>query len=105
EKIKDFLLKYDWKGNVRELENIIERYSLIVGNKEEEDIFIKDILVETKSYEREIPQDDKLVIKIGTMEEIEKQIYRDMLKKYNNNRTLVAENLGVSRTTLWKKLN
>lgn len=39
------------------------------------------------------------------MEEIERQVISQMLERYDNNRTLVAEKLGISRTTLWKKLN
>jgi transcriptional regulator with PAS, ATPase and Fis domain len=45
------------------------------------------------------------MVRFGTMEEIEKQVINKMMELNDNNKTVVAEKLGISRTTLWKKLS
>nr|WP_191812305.1 helix-turn-helix domain-containing protein [Bacillus norwichensis] len=35
---------------------------------------------------------------------METEIYDQLLKKFDNNKTIVANKLGISRTTLWKKI-
>jgi PAS domain S-box-containing protein len=106
-KVRNFFLNYGWPGNIRQLENIVERFQLCVLESQNEDEFIDEILNETEipGESQEVQKEDTLRIEISSMEEIEKQIYEKMLQRYNNNRTIVAEKLGVSRTTLWKKIN
>jgi transcriptional regulator of acetoin/glycerol metabolism len=41
---------------------------------------------------------------IGTIQEMEKYLIIRTLKKLNGNQTEVAKSLGVSRSTLWRKL-
>lgn len=103
--LQNFFLSYDWPGNIRQLENIVERLYLRFNSIKDEEKFIQEIMVETENFENKIDLDDYFVIPKGTIEEVEKHIIQQMLKQYNNNRTLVAEKLGISRTTLWKKLN
>ncbi|WP_019153109.1 sigma-54-dependent Fis family transcriptional regulator [Robertmurraya massiliosenegalensis] len=104
EQLRTFFTSYHWPGNIRQLENIIERLhlrqqSLNFSGKE----FIHEIFMETETDKQQTK--NGLVVKLGTMEEIEQQVIQNMLERYNQNRTLVAEKLGISRTTLWKKLN
>lgn len=106
--LRDFFMSYDWPGNVRQLENVIERFHLRIQNLRDETAFIKDVLRETDDdhdTKNVLSTKEAMVIDYGTMEEIEKQVISKMLERYDNNRTLVAEKLGISRTTLWKKLN
>ncbi|UOF91153.1 sigma 54-interacting transcriptional regulator [Fodinisporobacter ferrooxydans] len=109
EKMKHFFLSYFWPGNIRELENIVERYRLSIQSFTEESHFIREVLNETEFVEppadSESVFEDQLMIKIGTMEDMEKQIIMQMLNRYEQNRRQVAESLGISRTTLWKKLS
>lgn len=102
--LQQFFMNYQWPGNVRQLENIVERYCLRNRTEEEEKKFIAECLHETDDLDSEIIKEG-VHIHYGTMEEIERQVIQHMLKKHGNNRTLVAENLGISRTTLWKKIN
>lgn len=105
--LQNFFMTYPWPGNIRQLENVVERLYLRLNSLKSDKEFIEEIMKETE-YTPEMlksESEDSLIINQGTMEEIEKQVILQMLEKYNNNRTLVAEKLGISRTTLWKKLN
>jgi len=93
------LLKYDWKGNVRELENFIERAALVSGGDViEPRHFFLDGAVKPQLESREVP--------VGsTLKEMEKQLILKTLDEVSGNRTHAAKVLGVSIRTLRNKLN
>ena len=98
EKAMSMLLGLDWKGNVRELENIIERARLL-GEGEvilPEYLFLDDAeTVEKRS----------IGIKAGySVREMEKALISKTLEEVNNNRTHAAKMLGISIRTLRNKL-
>ncbi|GAB6174033.1 hypothetical protein JCM15765_35110 [Paradesulfitobacterium aromaticivorans] len=117
------LQNYSWPGNVRELENVLERYAVLVGRQDtpsylellnffpelwdSDSIHGKKPEVELESFESfgtselEAP----LTVAPAAMDEIESQIIKEMLRRYDGNRTIVAQKLKISRTTLWKKLS
>jgi PAS domain S-box-containing protein len=94
DKSLELLMKYDWPGNVRELENVIE--FMIVRSKEE-----------TLKWEN-LPPDIKPNIKNNQPFEGIKKKYTtelfQLLEKHKWNKTKVAEELGIGRTTLWRLL-
>jgi PAS domain S-box-containing protein len=108
--MKHFFLSYSWPGNIRQLENVVERFQLSVKSHLDEEAFIQSVIRETE-MEQEITDEwttfstDQIAVNIGTLEDMEKQIIHQMLNRFNQNRTSVADNLGISRTTLWKKIN
>lgn len=102
--LQNFFLSYPWPGNIRQLENLVERLYLRVKTEKDIPQFIEDSLRETEE-DMEVQDENVMMINYGTMEDIEKQVIKQMLERYDNNRTLVAELLGISRTTLWKKIN
>ncbi|MEA3285988.1 MAG: sigma-54 dependent transcriptional regulator [Candidatus Marinimicrobia bacterium] len=92
--------KEDWPGNVRQLENIIERAVLYSGEDER-------IAIEHFNLEAEILKaDDASSIKaVTTIAEMEKQMIHNALKRTTNNRTQAADLLGISVRTLRNKLH
>ncbi|KPJ98429.1 MAG: hypothetical protein AMK71_11395 [Nitrospira bacterium SG8_35_4] len=95
------LMDYNWPGNVRELENAIE-HAYIRTRSDKIDV---DSLPKTLkgSLEKNITP-LSLESSPTTMNIVQKHFINELMKKYNGNRTLVAKDLGISRTTLWRKL-
>ena len=90
----------NWQGNIRELRNVMQRY-VILSHEGENSIqlcFDEDIATEAALE----PQD---VTSSGTLDEIEKAVILKRLKQNQGNRRKTAQELGISRSTLWKKLD
>ncbi|MCX7991958.1 MAG: sigma-54 dependent transcriptional regulator, partial [Proteobacteria bacterium] len=97
------LKNYSWPGNIRELQNVIERAVVLC----KDEIITPRELPENLSKEAELR--DQVEIKSGetlddAIERIEKSIILKALKKCDFSQTKTAEYLGVKRTTLRYKL-
>ena len=94
------LINMPWKGNVRELENIIERAVLMCKSDliDMKNLFIneKDRLTEDTRYTFE---------PTVSLKEMERKVIFHALDQTNGNRTNAAEILGISVRTLRNKLN
>jgi len=98
---KDLLLKYDYPGNVRELENIIERAVVIARGS----------LVSTRDLPfsaEPIPSGREEKIRLGTLKDSVEALERKMIlvamEKTKNHQTRAAELLGISERMLRYKL-
>lgn len=91
---KALIQRYDWPGNIRELENIIQRAVIMCDRT----IGIKD-LPETLKYQIDFPEEGLLSLK-----EIERKHIQKVLAATNNNQTKAAEILQIDRKTLRAKI-
>ena len=95
------ILNYEWPGNVREIENLVERAILYSGNEPE--------LKKHHFHLQPIPSEHKSngALEIGavTMAEVEKHVIFKTLELCDDNRTKAAEILGITSRTLRNKLS
>lgn len=90
----DKLLKYSWPGNIRELQHTIEKAVIL---SESSILKPDDLYLKQTGY---MKSNDS----INTLEEMEKQMIQEALEKNNGNFTAAADQLGVTRQTLYNKL-
>lgn len=99
------LMNYSWPGNIRELENTIERSVLVTQS---EHIKINDlptnIVYNSNTNKKPIAVPQSAPQKIVTIDQVEKNVIKDTLLLYKGNIKQTAENLGISRRTLYRKL-
>jgi transcriptional regulator with PAS, ATPase and Fis domain len=91
--LKDYMLKREWKGNVRELQNCIARAVIMCKSKviTHEDI----VLGHTPEDFSTSPQDS-----IVSLKEIKRRYALDSLKRLGNNKSMTAKKLNISVNTL-----
>ena len=92
------LQKYNWPGNVRELQHALER-AVIMSNSQvlnPEDFFFSSN--STRSDESNVTLDDY------HLEEVEKILIRKVLTKHDGNITQAASELGLTRSSLYRRL-
>ena len=96
------LNKYQWRGNVRELENIIERSVLICQG---DTIEPSNLFMEESDTAPETGNGNALGNFRGTIYEMERELIFKTLEETGNNKTKAADILGISIRTLRNKLN
>ncbi len=95
----EFLKHYDFPGNVRELENIIERGVAITTTNTIGMAQLSDELRETniKTFRKKDGQ-------IPSLQDIENDYIQWVLKETNGNQSLAAQTMGIDRVSLWRRL-
>jgi transcriptional regulator with PAS, ATPase and Fis domain len=98
----DLLVSYSWPGNVRQLEHEVERAVTFVEDGE---------VITPALFSDELRSWGSIVASSGgrglsqAIEQIERQMIRDALKRFNGNKSKVARDLGLSRRGLLNKIN
>ena len=90
----DKLLSYEWPGNIRELQHTIEKAVILSESSvlKPEDLYLKSPFSAINSNS------------FITLDEMESQMIRQALEKNNGNFTAAAEQLGITRQTLYNRL-
>jgi len=96
----DRLLKQSWRGNVRELENIIERAAAL----DRDGILGMDDLPFGESERNEDRIIDQARRSSLTLAELEKEYILEVLAECNGSRKNTSRRLGITTATLWRKL-
>jgi len=95
-----FLMNYDYPGNIRELENIIQHGVLLADNN----------VIEKNSLPPQVFQRSQLALEGSrkeqtvNMQQAEEDLIKQALTRFDGNQTETAKNLGISRSTLWRKI-
>jgi transcriptional regulator with PAS, ATPase and Fis domain len=92
----DMLRKFDWPGNVRQLQNEVQRAVLMCESKE---VDVQDLSINTPRIDA--PQDDT---NLTLMEAMERNTIVQMLKETGGNKLETAKRLGIGRQTLYNKI-
>ncbi len=99
EDVLSLLMNYDFPGNVRELENIIERGVALANGRVIEAGHLPEDLRELS-----IKTFRKKEGKIPSLDDQEKAYIKWVLNEVGDNKTLAAQILGIDRVSLWRKL-
>ena len=94
QKALEKLISYSWPGNIRELQNTIEK-AVILGETiviKPEDLYLRPV------------SGIKSINSITTLDEMEQKMIQIALDKNNGNLTAAAEQLGITRQTLYNRL-
>ena len=107
----EYLSKYDWPGNVREIKNFCERLAVIAKKTK---ITLEDIIDQISDSKINHNDSSKTIDIFRTnnnlsmnnlnLDNMEKESIRLALMYSNGSITNAAKELGVSRTTLWRKM-
>lgn len=94
---RKFMREYSWPGNLEQMNSVCERIVLLAERKNVDETFVRSQIemilpkrTSVSGYERNLePQAQELIA---------------VLKKWNGNREKVAGELGISKTTLWRRM-
>lgn len=87
------LLKHNWPGNIRELQHTIERNVILCEDKL---LMANDFLFKT-------PSSNTIQTADSTLDEMEKNMISNAIKKHDGNYSAAANQLGITRQTLYNK--
>ncbi len=93
--VRAVLQRYDWPGNIRELENVVQR-AVIMSDK----IVDMEHLPNGIKFNIDFPDEELVPLK-----EMEKKYIQKVLNVTNNNKSKAAEILGIDRKTIREKLS
>ncbi|GHU17126.1 hypothetical protein FACS189472_03560 [Alphaproteobacteria bacterium] len=95
---QQFLHFEKWNGNIRELENVVQRSVLLSPRSvlSREDIILDTVIADVSNENLHEPK---------TLEQMEKEVILETLEKFKGRKKRVAESLGISIKTLRNKIN
>jgi len=112
---KDFLIKYDWPGNIRELESLVKKAAIVSNSPA---ICKKDLCIDNvgsysiqefleeklKRYLNEMTKLENCNLYPTVMSEVEKSLINIIMHETGGNQLKAAKTLGINRNTLRSKI-
>ena len=108
DKAKNFVMKYEWPGNIRELENLLERATLLTDHQQE--IKLDSLFPQLKEQDvvaqpaNSFTNVEDLFTEDFSLEQLEQKIIRTAMLKSRENVSEAARMMGISRATLEYRL-
>lgn len=104
----ELLKNYNWPGNIRELENFTEKMAILSNNPMIDGNLVRQLLY-NNNYAKEVQvgkgdRGEGIVVNLGKLKDIELQVIKEASRLFKGDKELLADKLGISRTTLWKRL-
>ncbi len=112
-RVEEYLQKYTWPGNIREMQNVVERMVHLAGTQP---VGVKHLPPEIRRIKYDLA-DDRLINdlpdlslyeargkKKKMMQEQERTMIIDLLERFEGNITRVAKEMGVNRSTIYRKM-
>ncbi|MBQ9033450.1 MAG: sigma 54-interacting transcriptional regulator [Lachnospiraceae bacterium] len=93
-----FVQEYDWPGNLEQMASVTERIVLLTEKRSIDEGFVK------KQMEQILPDILPGTEKVVLYKDKEAVRIAELLKKHGGNREKVAAELGISKTTLWRRI-
>lgn len=88
------LIQYHWPGNIRELQHAVERAVILSKNS----------ILTINDFQLVAPRESNNHERTLRLTDMEREVIREALRKSNGNFTKAAEELGIGRTTLYRKI-
>jgi two-component system, NtrC family, response regulator HydG len=111
EGVMEYLQRYDFPGNIRELENMIEQGVALAVNGvvQRDDVIPPEVQLARRASAQRPGSDGEAESSAGralqdVVDEAERKAIEAMLREVEGNKERAAELLGLSSTTLWRKM-
>ena len=101
EGVNDMLKRYPWPGNIREIEAVLGRAAIQVGAR---GVIETTHLPSSLRFVNHLPAGEQTIPAIQSLDEVERETILQTAQFCRGNVTQMAHALGVSRTTLWRRL-
>ncbi len=99
-----YILNHNWKGNVRELRNLIERIAILQPDSKDKVSNIVKESLKNDSYVEKVNENSLSIPLKEAREKFEKEYLTMQLKKFNGNISKTANFVGMERSALHRKL-
>jgi PAS domain S-box-containing protein len=93
-------LKYDWPGNIRELENVLEHAFIVCHTNL---IELQHLPPRFLSLAGDVAATER-VQEVNPLKNAEMKLIAETIKKHNGSRSKTAKELGIDKSTLWRKM-